>query len=449
MRFELSKELLLTLSTAVEEGNVALIKKIVEDLHVADIAEIFDSFSVEQAIIVFRLLKEDVASDVLAELDDDSREKLLTSLTAKEIAGQLEHMDSDDATDVIQDLPEDRVEQVIAEIEDVDQASDIVDLLTYPENSAGGIMAKEFICVNVNWTISICIREMRRQAQELKHVYTIYVVNDQSKLIGRFSMKALLFASPRTLVKEIYVDEIKSVEAEAPAEEVARLMSKYDLVVLPVVSNSGTLLGRITIDDAVDVIQEEADKDLQMASGISENVESKDSVWRLSRARLPWLLIGLAGGLLGAQVIGLFEHKIELFPEMAAFIPLIAAMGGNVGVQASAIIVQALAADTLDTESTGTKLLKELAVACLNGLACSSAILIFMYIVGYSINLSGTIAVALMSVIIVSGLFGTMIPLALNRYKIDPALATGPFITTVNDVFGLLLYFLIGALIYF
>ena len=334
-------------------------------------------------------------------------------------------------------------------MEDEEQASDIVDLLTYEENTAGGLMAKEFITVNENWTVEHAILEMRKQAEDVEQVYTIYVLSDKNVLIGTLSLKSILFAEDKTLINMLYSGEVRSVKASVESEEVVAIMDKYDLVALPVVNDEDVLLGRITIDDVVDVMREEAEKDYQMASGISEKVESSDSVWMLSRARLPWLLIGLLGGLLGAQVITGFEEKLGQFPVVASFIPVILAMGGNVGVQSSAIIVQALAQNTLGLETTGIKLLKELVVAIINGLICSLLLVAYTLLMHQDIMLAVTMTLSLMSVFVYAGLFGTIVPLVLNKYKIDPALATGPFITTANDVFGLLLYFLIGWSLYF
>ncbi|MBL4704268.1 MAG: magnesium transporter [Flavobacteriales bacterium] len=449
MKFELSREFISDLSDAIASGNSTVISTSLGEVHPADIAELLEELNIQEIKVVFSLLEDELAADVLSELDDDIREDLLAKLSAKEIAESLENMDSDDAADVVQDLEEHRQAEVISEIEDFAQATDIVSLLKFDENTAGGLMAKEFIKVNENWTVGGAIQEMRRQTKEVEHVYTIYVVNDNNILLGILSLKSILFAEDDAKISTLYRRNVRSVKTGIESEEVASIMDKYDLVVIPVVSDENELLGRITIDDVVDVIREEAEKDYQMASGISENVESSDSVWMLSRARLPWLLIGLAGGLLGAQVIMGFEDKLAEFPIMASFIPVILAMGGNVGVQSSAIIVQALAQNTLGFESTGKKLLKELVVALFNGVICSVLLVGYTMVMHQDIMLAVTLTIAMMSVFIYAGLFGTMIPLILNKYKIDPALATGPFITTANDVFGLLLYFYIGWWLYF
>lgn len=452
MNFKISKQFTAYLSDLIQSDNTTLIAKKLKDVHPADIAELFDQISLEETIFVFKLLSEEIASDVLVELEEDVREKLLESLSSKEIAEQVDNMDTDDATDIIQELPEERQEDILSEIEDEEQVKDIEELLSYDEDTAGGLMGKEFIKVNENWSTATCVKEMRQQAQEqeIEHVYSIYVVDKDEKLLGTLSLKSLITASPKSKIQDLYrAGGVQSITPETDNEEVANIMKKYDLPAIPVVDENNVLIGRITIDDVVDVIKEEAEKDYQMASGISENVESSDSIWILTRARLPWLLVGLLGGILGAQVIGLFESEIMLYPKMALFIPLIAAMGGNVGVQSSAIIVQGLANNSLESKKILTKLLKELGVAILNGLACTLIIFLYIVVADDEINLAFTISLSLFSVIIFAGIFGTLIPLLLNKYKIDPALATGPFITTLNDVFGLLLYFLIGTLMYF
>ena len=449
MQFELTKEFISDISDAINKGDSHFIVSHVNELHPADIAEIMDYVNLQEAQYIYELLNEEQAADVLVEIVEDVRDKFLASLSAKEIAESIENMDSDDATDLIQDLPEKKQEEVLSEIKDESQSSDISDLLAYEEDSAGGIMAKEFVAANSGWTVKEALTMLRKQVEDVDNVYTIYVTNVQSKLLGTLSLKKFLYASDQTLIKDLYRPDPIVVDAMVPAEEVASIMEKYELVVIPVVNDLGVLIGRITIDDALEVIKEEAEKDYQMASGISEKVESSDNIWMLSRARLPWLLIGLTGGILGAYVIGGFEDKISEFPVMASFIPLILAMGGNVGVQSSAIIVQSLANNSLEIETIAKKLIKELLVALVNGVICSLIALFFCLFTENDPLLSLTIGVALISVFLYAGLFGTFIPLILNRYKIDPALATGPFITTTNDVIGLLLYFLIGWALYF
>lgn len=449
MQFELTKEYLDQLRDAIKIGDSGLVSKQIVDLHPADIAEILDEINLEEAKYIYQHLEEEKAADVLVELEEDVREKFLKSLSSKEIAEQfIDNMESDDAADVIAELPEKVKDEVISHIEDPEQASDIVDLLHYDENTAGGLMAKELIAVNQDWSALKCVKEMRKQAEEMDDVYAVYVVDDNEVLLGLLSLNKLLIATSETSIADIYEKEVISVKTDMKSEEVANIMNKYDLVVLPVVNETGQLAGRITIDDVVDVIKEEAEKDYQMASGISEDVESSDKVWVLSRARLPWLLIGLVGGVLGAQVIGMYENDIKIYPEMAFFIPLIAAMGGNAGIQSSAIIVQGLANKTLGIESLFSKLMKEFGVAMINGLICAVLILGYNMFFSDSMALSLTVSIALLAVIVFATIFGTLVPLLLDKRNIDAALATGPFITTVNDVLGLFLYFMIGRMMY-
>ncbi len=449
MQFELTKEFIDDVIEAIDLGKNDHIKKIINPLHPADIAEILNIVNLPQAQFIFRLLNEDLASEVLVEIEEDTREKFLTSLSTEEIAESLDKMYADDATDVIQDLPEDVQEEVLEALTDDELQSDISQLLNYDEDSAGGIMDMDFISANWNWTVENALKKFREQVEDVDHVYTIYVVDSKKKLKGTLSLKRFLYASDDTLIKDIFKKNPISVDVQEDAETVASKMEKYDLVAIPVINKDEMLLGRITIDDALDVLKEEAEKDYQMASGISEKVESSDSLFVISRARLPWLLIGMLGGILGAYVIGFFEGHLRENAVMASFIPLILAMGGNVGVQSSAIIVQSLANNTLDYESISKKLLKELLVALFNGLICSIIIFLFCWISKSDYRLAITIGCSLVAVFTYAGLFGTFVPLVLNKYKIDPALATGPFITTTNDIIGLLIYFLIGWAIYF
>jgi len=446
MRFELTKEYLEDLSDAIAEGRDTFLQSELEELHPADVAEIFDQLKAPELSYLFKLLEGEKAADVMIELDEDDREKLLSTLTSKEIANRvIDNIDSDDAADLLAELSDEKQAEVIANITDAEQRSDISDLLRYDEDSAGGIMAKELVKVRRSWTIARSIREMRKQAEDIDDVYTIYVTDDEDKFVGTLSLKNLLFSSSsiKTPISDIYSEQpLHYVFPDTSGEDCSNTMEKYDLVVLPVVDHDMTLLGRITIDDVVDLIKEEAERDYQLASGISESVESDDSVWMLTRARLPWLLIGLFGGVLVAKVIGVFEETLAEVAQLMVFVPLIAAMGGNVGVQSSAIVVQGLANKTIGTGSILQKLTKELLVALVNGLICGLVILAYSVLFMDSLALSYTVGVALFSVVIIAALFGTLVPLVLDKVNIDPALATGPFITTMNDIIGLSVYFI-------
>ncbi len=448
MRFELTRDFLNELEEAIVKNDIKWIEESIFNLHVADIASVIDELDNQSANFIYKLLDEERQADVLIELDEDIREDLLKTFSTKEIARQLENLDSDDAADVIAELPKDKVEEVISHITDDEAAEDIVDLLNYDEDSAGGLMQKEFIKAKLDWPVNRCVVELRRQAENVEKVFTIYVVDNVDRLVGFLSLKSLLFASPNTKISDLFQDRnMISVKTNDDSEEVAKIMEKYDLVSVPVVDLQNKLVGRITIDDVVDVIKEEADKDFQMASGISEMVEASDSIWRISRARMPWLLIGMLGGILGAQVISGFEVGISEVPALAFFIPLITAMGGNVGVQSSAIVVQSLAKGNDQFGSILKKILKESLVGIVNGLVLS----IIIYGIGHAFEspvLGIVVSLSLFTVMLFAAIFGTLIPLLLDKYNIDPALATGPFITTLNDVLGLFIYLTIGVLLY-
>jgi magnesium transporter len=448
MRFELTKEFLDELRAKVAEKDANWIGEQILELHYADIAEVLDLLSNEEAKYIYFQLDEDVQADVLMELEEEVRDRFLASLSFKEIADQLENLDSDDAADILGEFSEEEIQEVISHMEDDEAAEDIVDLLNYDEDTAGGLMQKEFIQARLDWPVNRCLVELRRQAEDVEKVYTIYVVDDLNKLVGLLSLKRLLFASPKTKIIDLFNGRnIISVKTSDSKEDVARIMEKYDLVSVPVVDLQNKLVGRITLDDVVDVIKEEADKDFQLASGISERIDGTFSIWRNTRARIPWLIIAMLGGTLGAQVISRFEVGITEIPALAFFIPLITAMGGNVGVQSSAIVVQSIAKGNDQFAGILTKMYKEFLVALINGLLLS--VLIFGIACYFeNATLGFVVSISLFTVIIFAATFGTLIPLVLNHYDIDPALATGPFVTTLNDIVGLFIYFTVGMLLY-
>jgi magnesium transporter len=444
--FKLTDELLEEIRELIGDSKDAALQTMMKEFHYADIAEIADELEVEEATYLIKLLDSEKTSDILAEMHEDIREAVLKNLTAKEIAGELAELDTDDAADIINELPKELVQEVISEIEDREHAKDIVDLLRYEEDSAGGLMAKELVKVNENWTVTTCVKEMRAQAENVTRVHSIYVVDDEDKLKGRLSLKDLLTAPAKSHIREIYIPKVDSVNVNEKGEEVARVMSKYDLEAIPVVDEIGRLVGRITIDDIVDVIREEADKDYQMAAGISQDVEVSDSIWILTRARLPWLILGLFGGLGAAAIMGTFEEMIAKHAVLFFFTPLIAAMAGNVGVQSSAIVVQGLANDDLKG-SVRNHLLKEMLLALLNGFILAILLMLFTWVWKGAFNTALAISLSLIVVIVVAGFIGTFVPLFLHKRNIDPAIATGPFITTSNDIFGILIYFWIAKII--
>ena len=446
MSFEITSELLANITSYIEVSNDTAIVALFEEMHYADIAEILDELSFDNVVYIIKLLDSEKTSAVLMELDEDIREKTLQNLSAKEIAEEVEELDSDDAADIIGELSQERQEAVLSKIEDEEHVKEIEELLAYDEDSAGGLMAKELVKVNENWTVLKCVREMRAQAEEVTRVHSIYVVDDNDKLKGRLSLKDLLITSTKTAISEVYIPKVDFVNVHDNLDEVSNKMRKYDLEAIPVIDNNGVLLGRITIDDIVDVIKEEADKDYQLAAGLTQDVEADDSILQLTKARLPWLFLGLLGGVGAFLIMVMFENTFDENAVLFFFTPLIAAMAGNVGVQSSAIIVQGLANDDVKG-SINSRLVKEMLLAALNGVVLALVLFVFVWFYEGKINTALAISVSLVAVIIVAGLIGTFVPLFLNKRGIDPAIATGPFITTSNDIFGILIYFMIAKLI--
>jgi magnesium transporter len=417
------------------------------DLHAADIAEELESREIEEIEFFLERLDAELVADILVEIDEDIRSELLKTYTSEDIAHELvENMDSDDAADMLSELSEELTKEVLSKVDDVEQAKKIAQLLTHEEDTAGALMATEYIKVQEGLTAVRCVAAMRAQAENVDRVHAVYVVNEDDILVGTLSLKKLLTAKRAENISELYTPIQHTVLSTTPAEDVANMMQKYDLFVIPVVNAAGELLGRITLDDVVDFIREEAERDYQLASGLTDEVESDDTVLHITRARIPWLLIGLFGGLIVALMLGENEGDIKSVPALALFMPLIAAMAGNVGVQSSAIVVQALASNRADHNMT-KKLMKELSVGLVNGIILAAVMLVAGLLLGYGQQVTMTVSVSLLTVIIFASLFGTFIPLMLNRFNIDAALATGPFITTANDVIGLIIYFQIGRLI--
>lgn len=446
IHFHLTDALLEKVEILIETKSDSELQQLLNDYHYADIAEILDELNLEDAMYVIKLLDSETTADVLKELDEDNREKVLKNLSAKEIAEEVEELDTDDAADIIAELPEERQQEVISKIEDKEHKAEIEELLTYEEDTAGALMAKELVKVYETWTVAGCLRRIRGQAQEVTRVHSIYVVDKQDKLVGRLSLKDLITAKSEQKIADIYISNVDYVNVAEDEEDVAKLMQKYDLEAIPVVDDNKTLLGRITIDDIVDVIKEEAEKDYQLAAGISQDVEADDGILQLTKARLPWLVLGLFGGLGSVFIMKDFEDVMETVPNLFFYTPLIAAMAGNVGVQSSAIIVQGLANDIVKG-SLLNRLIKEIGLSLINGFVLAMLVILFGFFIKQDPTESFAIAISMMSVIVVAALVGTFVPIILDKRGIDPAIATGPFITTSNDILGIYLFFVIAGLI--
>ena len=446
--FKLSNELINNISDLILRKNNKEIKNIVKNLHYADLAELVNELSFNDSIYLIKLIDSDKTSDVLTELDDDVREKILKELSEKEIAVEIKELDSDDAVDILSELPEEKKEKVISLIKDENITENIRELLKYDEDSAGGLMAKELISVNENWSVLKCLREIRKQAKDITRVHSIYVLNKKEELIGRLSLKDLIMSPSKKKIKQIYIPKVDYVNVNDSGEDVVKLMTKYDLEAIPVVNDNRKLLGRITIDDIVDFIKDEAEEDYLLAAGVSNDVEADDSIFELSKARLPWLILGLLGGLGSVFILESFEEIMasESLRALFFYTPLIAAMAGNVGVQSSAIVVQGLANDLIKG-SVFRRLFKEVSLTILNGIILSLLIIGFGQIINQPIEMSLTISASMICVIVVAALIGTAVPIILNKLDIDPAIATGPFITTGNDVIGILLFFYLAKII--
>lgn len=442
---EITKEFVHELISHIESTENEELLPVLEKLYPADIAELFDALNLKQAVYLASLLEPQKKVDVLTELEDNVKLKFLAGYSNEQIANDFfAYIDSDDAADILNAMDTEKSKEILRTIADKEHSKNIASLLKFPENTAGSLMAKELIRVKENWTIKQCTDEIRIQAEEVNQVYTAYVVDEFEELLGWISLKKILLTPENQRVEDIYDSNIISESTYSSGEEVAATMQKYDLVAVPIVDAFNRLVGRVTFDDVLDYVKDEAEKDYQMLSGITGGKNTSDTVFSNTRARLPWLIVGLAGGIASSLVIGGFEEELTRNVQLALFMPLIMAMAGNVGVQSSSIMVQGLANNSITNSDVWGKLGKELIIAIINGLVCSGLLMGYGFISGNHLNIMMTVSLSLLSVILVAAVIGTIVPLALDRLKIDPALATGPFITTSNDLLGLFLYFIIG-----
>lgn len=438
---EYTDEYLEHIRKIIHDNDIDQARKELKDLHPADIAELYQNLDLEEAEFLYKLLDEDTAADVLMELDEDDRRKLLDAMPAEQIAKQIDHLDTDDAVDLIQQLDEEDRDEILSHIDDVEQAGDIIDLLKYDEDTAGGLMGTEMIVVNENWSMPECIKQMRMQAEDMDEIYYVYVVDDDHKLRGVLPLKKLITHPSVSKIKHVMETDPVSVKVDTPIDDVTLDFEKYDLVAMPVVDSIGRLLGRITVDDVMDQVRESTERDYQLASGLSSDVDADDSIFAQTKARIPWLLIGIASGILASLILGTFETKLEAVTALALFIPIIGGTGGNVGVQASAIVVQSLANGTLEIKEFSRQLGKEVLIGLMNATVISSVVLVYNLITlpdEFAVTIS--VAVSLFIVVMFATILGTVVPLTLEKLHINPALATGPFIQISNDIVGLVIY---------
>ncbi len=433
----------------IEQKDSEQLKALLSDLHPADIAELCDELDTEEARFIYLLLDNETAADVLIEMDEDARNEFLELLPSETIAKRfVDYMDTDDAVDIIRDMDEDKQEEVLSHIEDIEQAGDIVDLLKYDENTAGGFMGTEMVIVNENLSMPECLKEMRSQAEDIDEIYYVYVVDDDERLRGGFPLKKVITSPSVSKVKHVMRKDPMSVHVDTPIEEVTQIIEKYNLVAIPVVDSIGRLVGRITVDDVMDEVREQAERDYQLASGLSQDVETDDNVFRQTTARLPWLLIGMLGGIGNSMILGNFDTTFAAHPEMALYIPLIGGTGGNVGTQSSALVVQGLANSSLDADNTWKQVLKEAVVALINATIISMLVYIYNFVrFGPTATVSYSVSLSLFAVVMFASIFGTLVPMTLEKMKIDPAIATGPFISITNDIIGMMLYMGITVLL--
>ena len=435
------QEILDDIGYLIEVNDLPKLRAITLGSHPADLADLLVHFERKQRQVLFDLLDAEIASEVILELDDATRDGLIDKLPEHRLSELVEEMDSDDAADFVGELPEEVAEKVLEKIEPEDSA-EVKQLLAHEEDTAGGIMALELIAVQDNWTVDQAIQEIRRKAEEVEEIYNVYVTDDTGKLIGTLSLQKLILAGPQMRVNEIMDRDVISVEVGTDQEEVANIVRRYDLVAVPVVDTSGKLCGRITIDDVVDVMQEEAAEDISHMAGISSESDPRESsILRISRVRLPWLIIGLLGGMLAAWVLDSFEHILHSEIVMLLFfVPVIMGMGGNAGIQSSTIVVRGLATGDINLRETWARLVRELWVALLNGFLCAALIALIIISLWQEPRVGLLVAFSLLSVMFVAAIVGASVPLILKRLGVDPAIATGPFITISNDILGLFIY---------
>ncbi|WP_281227254.1 magnesium transporter [Flavobacterium aquiphilum] len=461
MEFKISKELIKEIAQLIQAKNNHELEVLLNDIHHADFAEILDEVDIDEATYIFKVLDSEKTAEILLELEDDLRENILKRLSAKEIAEEIDELDTNDAADIIGELSKEKKAEVISELQDVEHAKSIVDLLRYDEDTAGGIMHKELVKVNENWNVLTCVKEMRIQAENVSRVHSIYVVDDDDRLKGRLSLKDLLSTSTRTPISEVYIKKLHFVGVDTPDVDVARIMEKYDLEAIPVVDELGRLVGRITIDDVIDVIKDEIEKrdteDIQKFGGLEalDLPYVQTRLFEMVKKRATWLVVLFFGELFTASAMGFFEGEIDKAIVLTLFIPLIISSGGNSGSQAATLIIRAMALNELTLRDWWYVMKKEIAsgflLGSILGIVGFIRILIWQTLDFHDYGehwffVAMTVAVSLVFIVLWGTLSGSMIPFVLKKLKLDPATSSAPFVATLVDVTGLIIYFSIALL---
>lgn len=446
---ELTPELTKELKGYLETNELGKLQRIFLSMHPTDIAAFIDNLSDDDATRALRVLPDESVADVIVEMDEDRRQEILSLVPEREIATLIvQNMDTDDAADLIREMDSARQDAILSYVPDLDQAGNIVDLLHYDEDTAGGVMRKEMIVVNANWSMPMCLDDMRHQAEELDEIYYVYVVDDLQRLIGILPIKTVITNPSISEIRYVMLPNPVILHESDSMDTVIKTFDQYDLVAIPVVDAIGRLKGVITIDDVMDEMREKHEAESQMVSGISSEIDTSDNIFKQTGARLPWLLIGMIGGIFNSQLLGVYDSVFATIPQISLFIPLIGGTGGNVGMQSSTIVVQDLARGTLDTKKIPRTILNDLCVALVIASVISMVVFLYNYFYIKNMLVMASVSLSLFTVVIFASLFGSIIPLIMHAVKIDPARATGPFITILNDLIGMFVYMTITQALY-
>ena len=420
-----------------------LLKSILEPLKPLEIANILLQLKLKQQLVLLENLDRRTSSEVLNNLQDSPSilGDIVEQISTDRLSNAIEDMPQDDAADFVGLLDDEKAEALLEELPEKDR-EELTNLLQYDEESAGGLMTPYVVAIHRDQTVAAAIKEIQKfvKKEGFELFYTAYVVDDHDHLIGTIGTTELLLAERHKLIENLMDHEVVAVDQDLDQEEVARIAQEYDLVVVPVIDKHLRLIGRITLDDLVDVIVDEYNEDMGHIAGTGDEEVSETSVLRASGDRLPWLLVGLFGGFLTAIVMSLYENALISLPDVTYFIPLVAALGGSIGIQSSSIVVRGLATGAIQTTDILVRLWKELRVAFLNGIICSFILAGMSWYLTDDVGRAITSGVSLLIVVCFAAVVGSTIPIILKRMNIDPAIATGPFITTTSDIIGIAIY---------